>query len=71
MSKTNRYPIIHDPYRVRVGSTIDVNKPLVRPNITVELSPKSQLQPINTGGIDVGKCTTVGEIKARTFEGIS
>lgn len=48
-------------YIVPVGETIDLDKPLKRPEIGVKLVNCSQSSSvIKTGGIEVGECTKVG-----------
>jgi len=51
-------------YIVPVGETIDINSKLTIPQIEVKLTECSnKTGKINYGGIDVGKCTQVGEHK--------
>lgn len=52
---------ILSPYRIPVGITIDVNKPLKIPKIEVKLTNSKKSKPIDTGGIEVGECTKIGK----------
>ena len=55
---------MNNPYKIPVGSTINLQKKLHIPNITINLIEKPfGIQPINYGGIETGTCTQVGQFK--------
>ena len=55
---------MHNPYKIPVGSTINLKKKLHIPKITINLIEKPfGIQPINYGGIETGTCTQVGQFK--------
>ena len=55
---------MYNPYKIPVGSTINLKKKLHVPKITVNLITKPfGIQPINYGDIETGTCTQVGNFK--------